>query len=190
MICIFLVGLTLYKYIDKMNELTELRLSIPVLAKEVQEINEKNIEPDDLGPLRRQFAHQFAINLAWQGPGESALLVQHAQTRFIYEDGPKIRSHRRVALLRLAHPPVVSHPLQPLEKSKVWEPPRQFAEQHDKRHHPGGNKDRNDFDPGALHRATLDRQSQTGQGVFGAPARTMLAARSLTNCLEQFLGSG
>jgi hypothetical protein len=44
MICIFLVGLTLYKYIDKMNGLTELRLSIPVLAKELQEINEKNIE--------------------------------------------------------------------------------------------------------------------------------------------------
>lgn len=43
-ICIFLVGLTLYKYIDKTNELTELRLSIPVIAKEVQEINEKNIE--------------------------------------------------------------------------------------------------------------------------------------------------
>lgn len=43
-ICIFFAGLTLYKYIDKLNELTELRLSIPVLAKEVKEIQEKNLE--------------------------------------------------------------------------------------------------------------------------------------------------
>ncbi len=44
MICIVIVGLTLYKYIDKMNEVTELRLTIPILAKELQDINEKNIE--------------------------------------------------------------------------------------------------------------------------------------------------
>ncbi len=44
LICIFAVGLTLYKYIDKLNELTELRLSIPLLAKEVKEIHEKNLE--------------------------------------------------------------------------------------------------------------------------------------------------
>jgi hypothetical protein len=43
-VCIFFAGLTLYKYIDKLNELTELKLSIPVLAKEVKEINEKNLE--------------------------------------------------------------------------------------------------------------------------------------------------
>jgi hypothetical protein len=43
-ICIFFAGLTLYKYIDKLNELTELRLSIPVLAKEVKNIQERNLE--------------------------------------------------------------------------------------------------------------------------------------------------
>ncbi len=41
-ICIFIAGFTLYKYIDRLNDLTELRLSIPLLAKEVKEIHEKN----------------------------------------------------------------------------------------------------------------------------------------------------
>jgi len=43
-LCIFIAGFSLYRTIDKLNELTELRLSIPVLAKEVQEIREKNME--------------------------------------------------------------------------------------------------------------------------------------------------
>lgn len=43
-ICIFFAGLMLYKYIDKLNALTELRLSVPALAKEVKEIHEKNLE--------------------------------------------------------------------------------------------------------------------------------------------------
>jgi hypothetical protein len=40
--CIFGVGLFLYSYIDKQNELTELRLQIPRLAKEVKSIQEEN----------------------------------------------------------------------------------------------------------------------------------------------------
>jgi hypothetical protein len=44
LICIAAVSLTLYKYIDKLNELTELRLSIPILSKEVKDIHEKNLE--------------------------------------------------------------------------------------------------------------------------------------------------
>ncbi len=44
LICISFAGFVLYKYIDKLNELTELRLSIPIVAKEVKEINEKNLE--------------------------------------------------------------------------------------------------------------------------------------------------
>jgi hypothetical protein len=44
LICILFVGLTLYKYIDKLNELTELRLSIPTISKELKEIQEKNLE--------------------------------------------------------------------------------------------------------------------------------------------------
>lgn len=44
LLCISIAGLALYKYIDKLNELTELRLSIPVLAREVKEIHEKNME--------------------------------------------------------------------------------------------------------------------------------------------------
>ena len=43
-LCIFIAGIALYKYIDKLNELTELRLSIPVLTKELNEIQEKNLE--------------------------------------------------------------------------------------------------------------------------------------------------
>ncbi len=44
LICISFTGLALYKYIDKVNELTELRLLIPVLTKEVKEIHEQNLE--------------------------------------------------------------------------------------------------------------------------------------------------
>lgn len=44
LICISFTGLFLYKYIDKLNDLTELRLSIPVLAREVREIHERNLE--------------------------------------------------------------------------------------------------------------------------------------------------
>lgn len=44
LICISFAGLLLYKSIDKHNDLTELRLSIPRLAREVKEIREKNVE--------------------------------------------------------------------------------------------------------------------------------------------------
>jgi hypothetical protein len=44
LICISFAGLVLYKYIDKLNELTELRLSIPILVREVKEIHEQNLE--------------------------------------------------------------------------------------------------------------------------------------------------
>lgn len=44
LICISCAGLVLYKYIDKLNELTELQLSIPILAREVKEIGEQNLE--------------------------------------------------------------------------------------------------------------------------------------------------
>lgn len=43
-ICISFAGLALYMYIDKLNELTEMRLSIPVLMKEVKQLHEKNLE--------------------------------------------------------------------------------------------------------------------------------------------------
>lgn len=42
MICIFAAGFTLYLYIEKQNELTELRLYLPVLSKEVKRIQEEN----------------------------------------------------------------------------------------------------------------------------------------------------
>lgn len=41
-LCIFIFGSYLYKYIDKQNKLTELRLQIPQLTKEVREIYEEN----------------------------------------------------------------------------------------------------------------------------------------------------
>lgn len=44
LICILSAGLIVYKYIDHLNELTELQLSLPLLAKEIKEINEKNLE--------------------------------------------------------------------------------------------------------------------------------------------------
>lgn len=42
MICILVAGLTLYLYIEKQNELTELRLYLPMLSKEVKRIQEEN----------------------------------------------------------------------------------------------------------------------------------------------------
>lgn len=42
-ICILMTGFALYTYIYKQNELTELRLAIPSLAKEVRQIQEQNI---------------------------------------------------------------------------------------------------------------------------------------------------
>lgn len=44
LICISISGFVLYKYIDKLNDLTELRLSLPVLTREVKAIREKNLE--------------------------------------------------------------------------------------------------------------------------------------------------
>jgi len=41
-VCIIAAGLTLYAYIEKQNELTELRLAIPALAKEVKNVQEEN----------------------------------------------------------------------------------------------------------------------------------------------------
>lgn len=41
--CIFIAGVTLFFYIDRQNELTEIRLAIPALAKEVKSIQEENI---------------------------------------------------------------------------------------------------------------------------------------------------
>lgn len=40
--CIFALGLTLYSIIQKQNQLTELRLQIPLLAKEVKAIQDEN----------------------------------------------------------------------------------------------------------------------------------------------------
>lgn len=42
-ICILAAGITLFAYIEKQNELTELRLAIPQLAKEVKNLQEENI---------------------------------------------------------------------------------------------------------------------------------------------------
>jgi|EndMetStandDraft_5_1072996.scaffolds.fasta_scaffold905662_2 cell division protein FtsL len=41
-VCIVAVGITLYFYIDKQNEIVELRIAIPALAKEVKALHEEN----------------------------------------------------------------------------------------------------------------------------------------------------
>lgn len=41
--CIFLLGSVLYIFIEKQNELTELRLEIPQLANALEEIKQENI---------------------------------------------------------------------------------------------------------------------------------------------------
>ena len=42
--CIFVAGLTLYLYINTLNELTALRLEIPSLDKLVKSIGDKNMQ--------------------------------------------------------------------------------------------------------------------------------------------------
>lgn len=43
-VCILAAGFTLFAYIEKQNELTEMRLAIPVLTKEVKNLQEENIQ--------------------------------------------------------------------------------------------------------------------------------------------------
>jgi cell division protein FtsB len=40
--CIFCLGIFLYSYIEKQNVITELRLAIPSVSKELQSIQEEN----------------------------------------------------------------------------------------------------------------------------------------------------
>lgn len=42
-VCICMAGSMTYFYIDKQNELVELRIAIPALAKEVKALHEENI---------------------------------------------------------------------------------------------------------------------------------------------------
>lgn len=66
LICIFVACLTLYVYLDKSNDLTELRLSIPLLAREVKDIQEKNLEL------------QYAIE-CFESPVHLLEIVQHPE---------------------------------------------------------------------------------------------------------------
>jgi hypothetical protein len=43
LICLFAAMFTIYAYIEKQNSLTELRLMIPVVGKEVRRLTEENI---------------------------------------------------------------------------------------------------------------------------------------------------
>lgn len=40
-ICLFVFGICLYSYVDKQNELTFLKIEIPKVAKEIQDLKEK-----------------------------------------------------------------------------------------------------------------------------------------------------
>lgn len=43
LVCILAAGVTILAYIEKQNELTELRVAIPSIEKEVKELQEENI---------------------------------------------------------------------------------------------------------------------------------------------------
>lgn len=43
LVCITILGFTLYAFIDKQNELTTIRLKIPEIRKEVEMIKEENV---------------------------------------------------------------------------------------------------------------------------------------------------
>lgn len=65
--CIFFFGFSLYSYIDKQNELTDLKLRIPRIAKEIKSIREENTRlqyeiqqfesPENLMELAKQYPH-------------------------------------------------------------------------------------------------------------------------------------
>ncbi|HEV8050879.1 MAG TPA: hypothetical protein VGP47_00175 [Parachlamydiaceae bacterium] len=93
-ICILAAGLTLFGYIEKQNELTELRLAIPSLAKEVKSLQEENIRltyeiehfesPIHLMELMRkpEFSHlkyPFLIDEIFLPPGQD-LYEAHNET--------------------------------------------------------------------------------------------------------------
>lgn len=42
LVCVFVLGGCLYIYIDKQNDLTELKMELPSLSKEVRKIEEEN----------------------------------------------------------------------------------------------------------------------------------------------------
>jgi len=42
LLCIFISAFLLYSYIDKLNDITELKIEIPKLAEEVQVLREEN----------------------------------------------------------------------------------------------------------------------------------------------------
>jgi len=65
--CIFFFGFSLYSYIDKQNELTDLKLRIPRIAKEIKSIREENTRlqyeierfesPEHLMELAKEYGH-------------------------------------------------------------------------------------------------------------------------------------
>lgn len=44
LICFFFLGFSLYSYLSKQNQLTELRLRLPKMVKEIQAIKEENTQ--------------------------------------------------------------------------------------------------------------------------------------------------
>ncbi len=90
-ICILAAGLTLFGYIEKQNELTELRLAIPSLAKEVKSLQEENIRltyeiehfesPIHLMELMRK--PEFSRVIAQQGSRQEILAACEAVDRGI-----------------------------------------------------------------------------------------------------------
>lgn len=65
-ICIFSFGFLLYSYIDKQNNLTELRILIPGLVKEIKTIREENTRL------------QYEID-QFENPGHLMELARHSQ---------------------------------------------------------------------------------------------------------------
>lgn len=66
-ICIFFFSFSLYSYIDKQNELTKLKLSLPRITKEIKVIHEENTRlafeiesfesPQHLLALSKEYGH-------------------------------------------------------------------------------------------------------------------------------------
>ncbi len=89
--CIITAGLTLYAYIEKQNELTELRLAIPALTKEVKNIQEENIR---LTYAIEQFESPIRLMETMRKPEYSHLKYPYLNEEVFLPKVPPLSHHR------------------------------------------------------------------------------------------------
>jgi hypothetical protein len=108
LVCIFFFGFALYSYVDKQNELTELKLRLPRIAKEIKAIRQENMRlafeiesfenPEHLMELAKEFGHlkhpclneivMVKEGIALQSEPASDTVSSDAKTKVSFAVGP------------------------------------------------------------------------------------------------------